>query len=377
MADKTVLEMIQEMNQSFNVFKEMVEKKASKEEIDKVQNAMDAIEVKMQRVNFGGPVETKKQEGTFEVKQEHKAAYEKFCRQGGSILTAEEIKTMTISNDTTGGYLASYDYDNAIIKDLIDVSELRPLCRVSSTGKRGIYVPIRKGVPTAYWTGEGESSQESQGGYGLHEIDTHSMTAKIVLHQDNLDDSDFDLAMEIQADAVEQFGVLEGKGFLYGDTKKKPEGILFNPDIPTLVSAGATAVSGDDLLNLFYEIKTRYSDKGAWLMNRKTIRDIRKLKDSQGRYIWTPMGGIEGLPYNSINGRPYKEMPDMPDIATGAKAIAFGDLQRGYRIVDRKGIETTRDNLTRAGNREVIFFLHKRVGGMVVLPQAMVTLTIK
>lgn len=347
-----------------------------KQNMHKLQDAIDVMESKMQTPNFG----TKNidiEKGLFEVKREHKEAFDKFARNGVDSVTPEELKTMTVQNDTTGGYLASFDYDNQIIKGLVESSPIRQLCRATTTSKRGIHIPVRNSVPSAYWTDVREEAEESNSSYGLKELENHSMSAKIIIHQDDLDDSDFNMQSEIIMDATEQFAVLEGKGFLTGDTKKKPEGILFNDAISDLESTGNGAISGDDLVKLFYKIKTGYSSNGTWIMNRNTIRDIRLLKDGQGRYLWTPMGGIEGLAYNSILGRPYREMVDMPDVASGSLAIAFGDFNRGYRISDRKGITTVRDSITKAGTREVIFYFHKRVGGMVTLSEAITRLKIK
>lgn len=367
--------LMQKQAEAHESLKQALETKASSETIEKIQKALDDIEVKMQRANTQAIKEEIK--GQFKVDKEHKSAFEKFARQGEKNLTAEERKTMFTSNDTTGGYLASFEYDNQIIKNLVEMSPVRRYARVTPTSKRGVHVPVRTGTPTAYWTSEGEDMTNTKSTYGLKELENHSMTAKITIHQDDLDDSDFNLESELVADATEQFAVLEGQAFLTGDTKKKPEGLLFNDKIVEVESAGVGVIEGDDLVDLFYSIKSGYSANGVWFLNRNTIKAVRKLKDNEGRYLWTPMGGLDGLPYNSILGRPYVEIPDMPDIATGATPIAFGDIQRAYRISDRKGIETVRDNMTLAGKREVIFYMHKRVGGMVVLPEAVAKLKIK
>ena len=82
-----------------------------------------------------------------------------------------------------------------------------------------------------------------------------------------------------------------------------------------------------------------------------------------------------GVP-NTILGYPYVEMPDMPDVASSAKAIAFGDFSRGYMIVDRVALSVLRDPFTQATSGNVRYVARRRVGGQVILAEAFTTYTI-
>jgi HK97 family phage major capsid protein len=94
-------------------------------------------------------------------------------------------------------------------------------------------------------------------------------------------------------------------------------------------------------------------------MNRKTQAAVRKLKTSGGDYIWAPPAGA-GQQATLMNFN-VVESEDMPDIAADAPAIAFGDFQRGYLIVDRMGIRILRDPYS--AKPYVLFYTTKRVGG--------------
>ena len=93
-------------------------------------------------------------------------------------------------------------------------------------------------------------------------------------------------------------------------------------------------------------------------MNRRTVAAVRKLKDGDGRYLWRPGGNGEA---QTIFGYPVTELEDMPDIATGKAAMAFGDFRRGYLIVDRQGSQVLRDPYS--AKPYVLFYTTKRVGG--------------
>ena len=108
----------------------------------------------------------------------------------------------------------------------------------------------------------------------------------------------------------------------------------------------------------------------VWMMNRSTIGQIRRLKDGDGEYLWAP--GLAGGVPNTINGAPYVEAADMPDVGASAKPVAFGDFRRGYVIVDRIAMEMLRDPYTQATSGAVRMIFRRRVGGQVVLPEAIV-----
>src|SRR5690606_32681127 len=84
-----------------------------------------------------------------------------------------------------------------------------------------------------------------------------------------------------------------------------------------------------------------------------------RLKNDNGDYLWQAKLG-ERLE-TSLLGFPVAECDDMPDIAPGAAAIAFGDFKRAYLIVDRQGIQILRDPYS--AKPYVLFYATKRVGG--------------
>ena len=122
------------------------------------------------------------------------------------------------------------------------------------------------------------------------------------------------------------------------------------------------------MIDTFYAIKTGYVGTAVWTMARPTIAEVRQLKDGQGNYLWIP--GIATAAPNTILGAPYVEMVDMPAIAGGANPIAFGDFRRGYIIIDRVKMALLRDPFTQATSGAIRFIARKRVGGQVVLAEA-------
>jgi HK97 family phage major capsid protein len=121
------------------------------------------------------------------------------------------------------------------------------------------------------------------------------------------------------------------------------------------------------LLSLKYALKTAYARNATWVLNRTTLGSVRKLKTGDDNYLWMP--GLGGQP-NTIDGDPYVEVPDMPNEGAGHTPIAYGDFSRAYTLVDRIAMEMLRDPYTQATGGNVRFIFRRRLGGQVVLAEA-------
>jgi HK97 family phage major capsid protein len=285
-----------------------------------------------------------------------------------------EYKSLSVSTDTAGGYLAPRELVLEIIKAETLMSPVRSLARVRQTAMKAVNVPKRTGQFAAVWVAEQGTKTETTGlTYGLEEIPTHEFYALVDISNQMLEDSAFDMQAEISTESSEQFAVAEGAAFVSGNAVGKPEGFMTNTSVATTVSGSALVVTADGMLTLKHAIKSAYAANATWAMNRTTLGSVRKLKDGQGNYLWMP-GIALGKP-NTLDGDPYVEVPDMPLEGAGLKPIAYGDFRRAYLWIDRIQMEMLRDPYTQATAGNVRFVMRKRVGGQVVLAEAIRTLT--
>ena len=293
---------------------------------------------------------------------------------GAAALTREDMKALTVGADPTAGYLAPVEFAREIIKAEVEFSPLREVARVRPTSRRALQIPKRTGTFGAVWTAESGTRTETTGlNYGLEEFPTHELYALVDVSEQMMEDSEFNLEEELSQEFTEQFAVTEGAALVNGDGVGKPEGLLQHADVAETVSGSAGSIAdangqADGLIDLYHGLKTAYALRGTWLLNRATLGDARKLKDGQNNYIWQP-GLANGIP-NTVLGQPYVEVPDMPDAAAGAFPIIFGDIRRGYTIVDRINLSVLRDPFTQATSGNVRFIARRRVGGQVVLAEA-------
>ncbi len=125
------------------------------------------------------------------------------------------------------------------------------------------------------------------------------------------------------------------------------------------MSGNASTITGTDpLVDLVYALGAPYRAGANWVMNSRTAGVLRKLKDADGRYLWSD-GVSQGEPARLL-GYPVLIAEDMPDIAAGAHPVAFGNFQSGYTIVERPDLRVLRDPFSAKPN--VLFYATKRCG---------------
>lgn len=340
----------------------------TKQALDRANERLDEIEVRMQKAALDS-----KPGGDSGRQSEQKAAFLSWARKGDQAMAPEELKVLTVADDATSGFLAPIDFVQEIIKGELLHSPIRSVARIRPTSTNASRIPKRTGVFAAQWVGEQDTRDETAGlAYGMEEVTNHEQSAVVDVSITDLEDAAFDLEVEIRDEASEQFGIAEGAAFVTGNSVKKPEGILTNASITQVHMGDANLVTADGLLSISAALKTAYARNAVWLMKRQTLYAIRKLKDSQGQYLWAPgfSAGLAGTSPATIDGMPYLETPDMPDVAAGALPIALGDFKRGYVISDRVVMGAQRDPYTQARLGNVRFTFRRRVGGQVVLPEA-------
>lgn len=357
------LEKQEEKNQQL-----LTDTKAGEKREEELKERMDALEVEMAR--SGGPGEGKGYKDSEEYK-----GLQLFCKKGLDFLDPEQKATLRTDNDVQGGFLVMTEMDNAITKKITEVSNIRSVARVRTIGAKSLAVPVRDTIPTAQYEGETETGPEDTSTYQNETLTAFRQTVTIPITQDMLMDSAFDMESEIMSDGGEAFALDEGQGFVAGSGFKQPQGFTVDPRVVAAarISGSSGTINFDDVMLLTGDLKTGYNPLYAF--NRRTLAFLRTLKGGDGHPLWQP--GMNGVVMNTINGFPYLIANDMPDIASAAIPIAFGDFARGYTIIDRTGLAVIRDEVTQKKKAIVEFTLQRWNTGQVTLPEAIKLLTVK
>lgn len=303
-------------------------------------------------------------------------AWDSFMRKGVENMDEHEQKALVVGTAATAGNLAPAEYVNELIKVVTQISPVRSVARVRATSNKEIEVPSKTASFAAAWTAEAGTRSETTGYQtSLNTIPTHELYALVDISGALLEDSVFDLEAEMNTEFAEQFAKAEGAAFISGNGTNKPTGILNGTTVGhQATGAASAAITTDNLMDMVHGLKSEYAANATMMMNRSTLGVIRKLKDTAGQYIFqTGFSGQSGLP-NTILGSPYVEAADVADAASGAKSVIYGDFRRGYMIVDRVSLSVLRDPYSQAASGNVRYMARRRVGGEVVLAEAMTCL---
>ena len=339
------------------------------ERLEKINQKMNAATTQPVVTTPGTHVTVPEKSST--ATDEYKAAFWNNIRNRNWIDVRNDLQ---VGTDSEGGYLVPDEFEKKLIEALEEENVFRPLAtRIqTSNGDRKIPVITQKGE--AAWLEEEESYSLSDDAFGQISLSAYKVGTAIKISEELLNDSVFDLPAYIAKEFARRIGTKEEEAFLIGDGKGKPTGI-FNATGGAEVGATAgTAITFDDVIELFYSLKSPYRKKAGWIMNEQTIKILRKLKDSTGNYIWQPSVTV-GQPDTILN-RPYVTSVYAPALAANQKPIAFGDFSY-YWIADRQGRSMKRLNELFAMNGQIGFLASQRVDGKLILPEAVKVLSIK
>jgi HK97 family phage major capsid protein len=336
--------------------------------LDEQKRLMDSLVLKTRRPLLGrdgGPLSAET--------IEHKAAFEAYVRGGAEeALRGIERKALSVAAD--GGYLVPDETEREIGRRLSAASPIRAIAGVRQVSGNTYKKPFVIAGAATGWVGETDSRPQTNAPT-LSELEfpTMELYAMPAATATLLDDSAVNIDEWLAGEVETVFAEQEGTAFVTGDGDKKPTGFLSYTTIAETswawekIGYVATGVDGawpaatpsDILVDLVYALKAGYRQNGTWVMNRASQAAIRKMKDDSDNYIWQP-AAVAGQPASLMNF-PIAESEDMPDIGSGAFAIAFGDFRRGYLIVDRVGVRVLRDPYS--AKPYVLFYTTKRVGG--------------
>lgn len=279
------------------------------------------------------------------------------------------VNALQVGDDAEGGYLVPDEYERHLVEALEEENIFRKLAHTVQTdsGERKIPVVASKG--TANWIDEEGPYEDSDDAFSQITIGAHKLGTTIKVSEELLRDSVFDLEAYISREFARRIGSREEESFFLGDGNGKPLGILADAGGAEVgvTAASATAITADELMDLFHALKAPYRNKAVWVMNDATIKAIRKLKDNSGQYLWQN-SLTAGAPHTLL-GRPVYTSAYMPIAAAGAKTIAFGDFKY-YWIADRQGRSFKRLNELYAKNGQIGFLGSQRVDGKLILPEA-------
>jgi HK97 family phage major capsid protein len=305
----------------------------------------------------------------------HAKAFSAYLRTGDETQLRDlQLKGLNTQIPAEGGYLVDPRTSEEVEHRLRAGGALRAISRVVQVNAGAYDVLVDHGELGTGWLDEVSAVSETTGPtIDRISITLHELSASPQASQRILDDAAFDVEIWLAERIADRFRRAEQAAFVNGDGNNKPVGFLNKSKIANaswVWDRLGYVVTGQDgdfdlndpsdaLVDLVYALGAEYRANASFVMNSKTAGAVRKMKDSEGRFLWTEGLGAEAP--SRLLGYPVAIVEEMPDIASGAYAIAFGDFARGYTIAERPELRILRDPFSAKPN--VMFFATKRVGG--------------
>ena len=345
-------------------------------DITKLQKSLDDVNQTVAALRVGGSGDLPDP-----AVKEHAQAFNKWFRKGDRAIDADlhdlEVKAaLSTDSDPDGGYLVPEEMSNTIDRVVGTVSAMRELATVLPIGTDTYKKLVNMGGAGSGWVGEKDSRPETDTPT-LRELifNTQELYANPATTQKALDDARLDIAAWLANEVAIEFAEQEGAAFISGNGVNKPRGILGYETVANasyswgkvgFVKSGVAAAltdgsnnGSDALISLYYALKQQYRNGAQWLMADSVMESVRKFKDGDGNYLWSPATASGEVP--TFLGKPVRTDDNMDAVAAGKFPIAFGNFQRAYLIIDRFGTRVLRDPYT--NKPYVHFYTTKRVGG--------------
>lgn len=322
---------------------------------------------------FNTPNNTIGEEKKGRASDEYKKAFWNTMRNNP---TPEIRNSLKIGTDSEGGYLVPDEFEKTLVEGLLEENIFRTLATIINTSSGDRKIPVVASKGNASWVDEEAPIPESDDSFGQISIGAFKLATIIKISEELLNDSVFNLESYIAKEFARRIGSAEEEAFLIGNGTGRPTGIFNDTGgagVGTTASTQST-IKIDEVIDLFYSLKSPYRKKATFIMNDSTVKEIRKLKDGNGQYIWQP--SITAGEPDTILNRPVKTSSYVPGLVAGAKPIAFGDFSY-YWIADRQGRSFQRLNELYAVTGQIGFKASQRVDGKLILPEAIKVLQMK
>jgi HK97 family phage major capsid protein len=303
---------------------------------------------------------------------EYTKAFWKHMRNRGDY---EVRNALTVGTDSEGGYLVPDEFERTLIEALEEENIMRQLAKVITTSSGDKKIPVVASKGTAAWVDEEGAIPEDDDTFGQVSIGAYKVATMIKVSEELLNDSIFNLESYIAREFARRIGAKEEEAFLAGGGSGKPTGIFTDDYGGEIGATTSTAnIKMDEIFDLFYSLKSPYRKRATFITNDATVKEIRKLKDGQGQYLWQP--SVKAGEPDTLLNRPVRTSAYVPTIESGAKVIAFGDFGY-YWIADRQGRAFQRLSELYAATGQVGFRATQRVDGKLILREAVKILQMK
>ncbi len=254
-----------------------------------------------------------------------------------------------------GGFLVQTDFATALIEKTFATSDI--ISRVFripiSANSNSIKIPAvadsnradgsRSGGILAYWAGEGATKTPSYARFAQIALELKKLVGLTYCTDELLQDASALEAWIMRAFANE-FDFKIADAIINGDGAAKPLGILNSPCLVTVTAEtgqGASTIVAENIIKMWASRFGPNSGSYVWLINQNIEPQLYTMSlavGTGGIPVYMPAGGLSGLPYGTLMGRPVIPCEQAASLGT-AGDIILADLSQ-YVMIDKGGVQS-------------------------------------
>lgn len=286
-----------------------------------------------------------------------------------------ERRALEAGLDSAGGYLLpSQQVAAGFLKDVDDLVFIRQRSQVETiTQAESLGILTLTDPDDFAWTTElATGSEDSTMAFGKREMRPHPLAKRIKVSRTLLQKATRSPIQLIQERFAYKLAITQEKAFLTGSGTQQPlgvftastSGISTSRDVST--DNTTTSMTADGLIGIKYTLKGAYWGNARWLFHRDGVKQIAKLKDGEGQYLFD-------APENRLLGIPVDVSEHAPNtFTTGQYVGILANWNMGYRIVDALSMTIQRLDELYAETNQVGFIMRSETDGAPVLEEAFV-----
>ena len=265
-----------------------------------------------------------------------RTSFNRYLAEGPHALNDGEYRALQADSDAGGGYLVvPTEVVQEFLKSLDDevfILQLAKILQVGSADSLGI-PELKTDISDSDWTSELKTGAEDTAmNFGKRELHPSPLAKRIKVSNKLLRLSVLNPEQIVRDRMAYKFGVTLEKAFITGTGAQQPLGVFTasadGVDTSRDVSTGntTTSIGADGLIEALGSLKPQYLRNARWIFHRDAIKQIRKLKDGNGQYLW--QAGLSGFAPSTILDQPYFVSKYVPNtFTTGLYVGIIGDFR--------------------------------------------------
>jgi len=256
--------------------------------------------------------------------------------RGGHEFKSEK-RTLTSSDNTVPK--SFYDQVFQIARLAGPMLELGEVIN-TSTGEN-LTIPTLTARSTATIKGQAVQISDSDPTFSSITLGAFKYSFLVPVANELLNDAGFDLSSLIAEQAGNSIGFAVNTGLTTGTGTVEPTGVM---TAASSAVTGGTGVAGaptyENIVDLVYALdgQARLLPGVGFITAKSGLAALRKIKDGDGRYIWTDGGNAAQNQPATLLGYPVYENPAVSAVAVNNFSLGFGHMP-SYKVRTAGGIQ--------------------------------------